>query len=54
MSPMMTAPRTTGRIVWLWSRDEWTGPRAAVWTGRAWRFLTGGWANGATGWSEGP
>lgn len=50
--PMRTAPKRVGRIVWLWSRSEWNGPRAAYWQGRGWMFLTGQWANGATEWSE--
>lgn len=54
---MRTAPRD-GRLIWLFSRDEWAGPRAGYWDrasgAKWWRALTGEWINGATSWSERP
>jgi len=54
---MRTAPRD-GRLIWLFSKDEWSGPRAGYWfrsSGASWwRALTGEWINGATSWSDSP
>lgn len=57
MNSMKSAPRD-GRLIWLWSKSEWKGPRAGYWyrstRGKWWRSLTGEWINGADKWSEMP